>query len=154
MFALFCFLTNRCCWGYWCLLPYLLLFKADKISRHTTDSAIYKNKVLGKSSTASLKIFSHTHLYISICLQLSSYNLLDEDLFSLVMNLTNQKLIGRLIYQISGPAPKLRHQFFPSVRTHLFCRLVYLLKFQNRKKKTKQQNTLNKLWVFFSIISI
>lgn len=89
------------------------------MSRHKMDSAIYKNKVLGKSSITLLKIFSLTHLHISICLQLSSYNLLDEELFCLVINLTNQKLIGRLVYQITGPAPRPRHQFFSPFRTQL-----------------------------------
>lgn len=91
------------------------------MSRRPTDSAIQKNKVLGKSSTTLLKIFSFTHLNTSICLQLSSYNLPDEELFCLFINLTNQKLRGRLVYGISGPAPKLRHQFFPSFRTQLVC---------------------------------
>lgn len=130
LFALFsAFVFIRCCPGYLCLLPYLHFFNGDKTSRHQTDSAIYKNKVLGKSRATLLKIFSLTHLQICICPQLGSYNPLD------------QKILRRLVYEIIWLTPKLRCHFFPSFRTKLFRtkrKLGLFIEIQKDQKKLKQ----------------
>lgn len=44
----------------------------------------------------------------------------------MVINLANGKLLGRLVYQINRPAPKLRHQFFTSFRTQIFITKVII----------------------------